>query len=256
MRGLSDKRVIVTGSGRGIGRGIARRLADEGAVVVVNNIDEANAQETVSLIESDGGEAITGIADVTDFEAVEVMVSETIDELGGVDVLVNNAGWDRIEWFTNQDPSVWDRLIDINLRGQINCSRAVADYFVESGTEGSIVNISSDAGRVGSSGEAVYAGCKGGVIAFTKTLARELARNNVNCNVIAPGPADTPLVAEMRDDSELGDKILGSMESQIPLGRMAEPDDIAGAVAFMASEDASFVTGQVLSVSGGLTMVG
>ncbi|WP_254525856.1 SDR family NAD(P)-dependent oxidoreductase [Natrinema caseinilyticum] len=255
MRGLSGKRVIVTGSGRGIGRGIARRLAAEGAVVVVNDVDESNAEETVSLIESEGGEAITGIADVADFDAVETMVSETVDELGGVDVLVNNAGWDRIEWFTDQDPSVWDRLIDINLRGQINCSRAVADYFVDSETEGTIVNISSDAGRVGSSGEAVYAGCKGGVIAFTKTLARELARNNVNCNVIAPGPADTPLVAEMREDSELGDKILGSMENQVPLGRMAEPADIAGAVAFMASEDAAFVTGQVLSVSGGLTMV-
>lgn len=256
MLGLSDKRVIVTGSGRGIGRGIARRLAEEGAVVVINDIDESNAEETVSSIESDGGEAIIGIADVTDYDAVETMISKTVDELGGVDVLVNNAGWDLIEWFTDQDPSIWDRLIDINLRGQINCSRAVASYFVESETEGSIVNISSDAGRVGSSGEAVYAGCKGGVIVFTKTLARELARNNVNCNVIAPGPADTPLVAEMRADSELGDKILGSMEDQVPLGRMAEPEDIAGAVAFMASEDATFVTGQVLSVSGGLTMAG
>ena len=256
MRGLSDKRVIVTGAGRGIGRGIAARLAAEGATVVVNDIDESNAEQTVSLIESDGGDGITAIADVTDLEAVERMVDDAVDELGGVDVLVNNAGWDRIEWFVDQDPSTWDQLIDINLRGQINCSRAVADHFVESGTEGTIVNISSDAGRVGSSGEAVYAGCKGGVIAFTKTLARELARNNVNCNVVAPGPADTPLVEEMRADSELGDKILGSMEDQIPLGRMAEPEDIAGAVAFLASDDASFVTGQVLSVSGGLTMVG
>lgn len=256
MRGLEGKRIIVTGSGRGIGRAIARRLADEGAIVAVNDVDEDNARETVDIVRDDGGDAIAAPADVTDLDDVREMVSDVVDELGGVDVLVNNAGWDRIEWFVEQDPEVWDRIIDINFRGQLNCSRVVAEHFVETDTEGTLVNIASDAARVGSSGEAVYAGTKGGVVAFTKTLAREFARNNVNCNVVAPGPTDTPLVESMREDSELADNILGSMSSQVPLGRMAEPEDIASGVAFLASEDASFVTGQVLSVSGGLTMVG
>ncbi|MFQ3319357.1 MAG: 2-hydroxycyclohexanecarboxyl-CoA dehydrogenase [Natronomonas sp.] len=252
MRGLEDKTVLVTGSGRGIGRSIARRLAEEGATVAVNDIDEANARETADIIADEGGDSLTAIADVTDFEAMQTTVRD-IAEAEGLDVIVNNAGWDRIEWFLDQDPDVWDDLIDLNLKGQMNGSRAAAEHFVETGTSGTIINISSDAARVGSSGEAVYAGAKGGVISFTKTLARELARNDVNCNVVAPGPADTPLTREMRE-TDLGEKILGGMTGQVPLGRMAEPEDIAGAVAFFASEDASFVTGQVLSVSGGLTM--
>lgn len=256
MRGLEQKRIIVTGSGRGIGRAIARRLAEEGATVVVNDIDADNAQETVDLIRDAGGSAIAAQADVTDLDDVRQMVSTAIDEIGSIDVLVNNAGWDQIEWFVEQDPAVWDRIIDINFRGQLNCSRVVTEHFLETGTEGTLVNIASDAARVGSSGEAVYAGTKGGVVAFTKTLAREFARNNVNCNVIAPGPTDTPLVETMRQDSELADKILGSMSNQVPLGRMAEPEDIAAGVSFLASDDASFITGQVLSISGGLTMVG
>jgi 2-hydroxycyclohexanecarboxyl-CoA dehydrogenase len=254
MRGLEDKTALVTGSGRGIGRAIARRLAEEGATIAVNDVDEANAQETIELIEADGGTAVSAIADVTDFEAVASMV-ETVVDTAGLDVLVNNAGWDRIEWFLEQDPAIWDDIIDLNLKGQMYCSRAVAEHFVESEAPGTIINISSDAARVGSSGEAVYAGAKGGVVSFTKTLARELARNDVNCNVVAPGLTDTPLTREMRE-TDLGEKILGGMADQVPLGRMAEPDDIAGVVAFLASDDASFMTGQVVSVSGGLTMVG
>lgn len=256
MRGLNEKRVIVTGSGRGIGRGIAQRLGAEGATIAVNDIDEANATETVELIEDAGGDATTAIADVTSYEDVQTMVTGVVDELGGIDVLVNNAGWDEIEWFVEQDPSVWEKIIDINLRSQINCSRVVGEHFIETDTPGTLVNISSDAARVGSSGEAVYAACKGGVVSFTKTLAREFARYNVNCNSIAPGPTHTPLVETMQEESELAEKILGSMSDHVPLGRMAEPEDIAGAVAFLASDDASYITGQVLSVSGGLTMVG
>lgn len=256
MRGLEEKTAFVTGSGRGIGRGIARRLAEEGATVAVNDIDEENARETVALIEDDGGTALAAPADVTDLEEMHAAVEAVVQETGGLDVMVNNAGWDRIEWFLEQDPSVWDRIIDINYRGQLNGSRVAAEHFVETDTDGTIVNIASDAARVGSSGEAVYAGTKGAVVSFTKTLARELARNDVNCNVVAPGPAETPLVEEMQEESELAQKILGSMESQVPLGRKATPEDIAAAVAFFASDDASFITGQVLSVSGGLTMVG
>lgn len=252
MRGLSDKTALVTGAGGGIGSAIARRLAEEGTTVAVNDIDEGRAAETVAEIEEAGGTAFTAIADVTDLEAVYGMVEE-VEEQAGLDILVNNAGWDRIEWFLEQDPEQWDRIIDINLRGQIHCARAAGEVLTENGG-GSIVSIASDAGRVGSSGEAVYAGTKGGVIAFTKTLAREFARSGVRCNVVAPGPADTPLTDAMREESELADKILGSMADQIPMGRMTEPEDVAAAVAFFASEDSRFITGQVLSVSGGLTM--
>lgn len=256
MRGLSKKTVLVTGSGRGIGRAIARRLADEGATVAVNDVDAEAADDAVGAIESEGGDAIPAVADVSDLAAVQEMVETVIDTEEEIDALVNNAGWDRIEWFLEQDPARWDRIIDINFRGQLNCSRVVGEHMVENEINGSFVNIASDAGRVGSSGEAVYAGTKGGVIAFTKTMARELARNGINCNVIAPGPADTPLTRAMREESELAEKILGAMQNQIPLGRMTEPEDIAAMAAFLASDDASFVTGQVISVSGGLTMVG
>ena len=255
MDGFTDKTAIITGSGQGIGRAIARRLADEGATVAINDVEESTAAETVDLIEDEGGDAMTAVADVTDYEDVQAMVEDVVAAQGGVDVHVNNAGWDRIEWFVEQDPEIWDRIIDINLKGQMNCAHVVAQHFIDAETGGKIVNVASDAARVGSSGEAVYSGTKGGVASFTKTLARELARYEVNCNAVAPGPTDTPLVEEMQE-SDLGGKILGGMENQVPLGRMAQPEDIAGGVAFLASADADFITGQVLSVSGGLTMVG
>ena len=255
MRGLAETTAIVTGSGQGIGRAIALRLAEEGATVAVNDLEEDRAAETVAEIEDAGGSALTAVADVTDYDDVQSMVDEVVDAQNGVDLLVNNAGWDRLEWFVDQDPEIWDQLIDINLKGQINCAHAVANHFVDTDTEGKIVNVASDAARVGSSGEAVYSGAKGGIVSFTKTIARELARNGVNCNAVAPGPTDTPLTEDMKE-TDLGESILGGMEKQVPLGRMAEPEDIAGGVVFLASSDADFITGQVLSVSGGLTMVG
>lgn len=255
MQGFVNKTAIVTGGGQGIGRAIARRLADEGAVVAVNDIDASNAAETVDLIENEGGTAMTAVADVTDYTEVQAMVGDVIAAQDGVDIHVNNAGWDRIEWFVDQEPDIWDRIIDINLKGQLNCAHVVAQHFIEAETSGKIVNIASDAARVGSSGEAVYSGTKGGVVSFTKTLARELARYDVNCNAVAPGPTETPLVEEIQE-SDLGEKILGGIKNQVPFGRMAHPEDIAGGVAFLVSADADFITGQILSVSGGLTMVG
>lgn len=253
MEGINDKVALVTGSGRGIGRGIATRLAEEGATVAINDIDEERAETTAAELREDGHDAIAAPADVTQLEDVQSAVDDLVESEGSIDILVNNAGWDRVELFKDNDPEMWDRIIDINYRGQVNCARAVIDHMMEQ-ESGKIVGISSDAGRAGSTGEAVYAGTKAGVIGFTKTLARELARFDVQCNVIAPGPTDTPLLAEMQEESELAKKIHDGMENAIPLGRKAQPEDIAAGVAFFASEDADYITGQVLSVSGGLTM--
>lgn len=255
MRGLDTTTAFVTGAGGGFGRAIAVRLAEEGATVIVNDIDEQRAAETVAAVEDVGGTATAAVADVTDIESVEAAVDDIWDD-HPIDVLVNNAGWDRIEWFLEQDPDVWDRIIDINLKGYLNCARVICERMVAESVPGTVVAVASDAGRVGSTGEAVYAGTKGGVISFTKTLARELARNDINCNVVAPGPADTPLTREMREETDLAETILGAIADQTPLGRMTDPEDVASAVAYFASDDASFVTGQVLSVSGGLTMSG
>jgi 2-hydroxycyclohexanecarboxyl-CoA dehydrogenase len=254
MDGIEGKVAIVTGSGRGIGRGIATRLAEEGATVAINDVDADRAESTAAELREAGHDALPAPADVTDLADVQDAVDGVIDSEGRVDILVNNAGWDRVELFKDNDPAVWDRIIDINYKGHLNAARAVLDDMTER-ESGKIVGISSDAGRVGSTGEAVYAGTKAGVIGFTKTLARELAYYDINCNVVAPGPTDTPLLAEMQEETEFARKVHQGMEDQIPLGRKAQPEDIAAGVAFFASSNADYITGQVLSVSGGLTMV-
>jgi 2-hydroxycyclohexanecarboxyl-CoA dehydrogenase len=205
-------------------------------------------------IRSAGGEATGLTADVADLDAVRAAVGATESALGPTDVLVNNAGWERLALFVESDPALWDRLIAVNLKGALHATRAVVSGMIARG-RGRIISISSDAGRVGSTGEAVYAGCKAAVIGFSKALAREVARHGITVNVVCPGPTDTALLAEVMA-GERGAKILAGMQRAIPLGRLGRPEDVAGAVAYLASAEAAYVTGQVLSVSGGLTMAG
>jgi 2-hydroxycyclohexanecarboxyl-CoA dehydrogenase len=245
MGKLDNKIAIVTGAGQGIGRGIATKLAAEGATVVVTDINETMAKETAAEI---GGVGLA--ADVTSRESVEGMVEQVMQQFGRIDVLVNNAGWDKVGPFVDTDPADWDRVIEINLYGVLHTSKAVLPIMAAQGF-GSVVNLASDAGRVGSSGEAVYSAAKGGVIAFTKATAREMARHQVNANCVCPGPTDTALFASIGGDNP---KLREALTKAIPLRRLAQPTDLANAVAFFASHEAAYITGQTVSVSGGLTM--
>ncbi|HKV54765.1 MAG TPA: glucose 1-dehydrogenase [Candidatus Binataceae bacterium] len=249
---LKDRVALVTGSAQGIGRAIATRLAEEGAKVVIADIQEDVARRTAAELKSAGLDACSVKLDVTSLESAAAAVATAERELGPISILVNNAGWDKLEPFVESTPETWDRVIAINFRGVIHCCRSVIPGMQARGG-GKIVSISSDAGRVGSLGEAVYSGCKGAIIAFSKTLARELARNNINVNVVCPGPTETALLRDVMDQQP---KVLEAMKRGIPMRRLGQPQDLAGAVAFFASSDADYATGQVISISGGLTMAG
>jgi 2-hydroxycyclohexanecarboxyl-CoA dehydrogenase len=239
---LDGRHAVVTGAAGGIGSAICRRLAEEGARVVVTDLDGERAAAVADEVRGTWRRL-----DVTDPEAAAALAAE----LGDVDVLVNNAGWDRVMPFLETTPELWERLLRVNLFSQISVSHAFARGMAERG-RGRIVNVASDAGRVGSTGETVYSAAKGGVIAFTKSLARELARHGVTVNCVCPGPTDTPFLEAF--EGERGRRIIESMTRAVPFRRLARPEEVAAAVAFLASDDAAYVTGQSLSVSGGLTM--
>ena len=244
---------LVTGGGRGIGREICLGLARAGQRVAVADLRVPEATETSAMINAEGGTAIAVEMDVSDGDAVAAGLMSVNDELGPVEVLVNCAGWDVLTPFVATDEDLWDRVIEINYKGPLRTTHGCLPAMIEAGF-GRIVNIGSDAGRVGSSGEAVYAGAKGGVIAFTKTIAREVARRGITANVVCPGPTDTPLLEEIAAATDTSDKIIGAMARAVPMKRIGQPHEVAAAVVFLCSEEAGYITGQTLSVSGGLTM--
>lgn len=237
MRGLKGRTAIVTGGAAGIGRAIAERFAGEGTRCVVFDLKAQGPDQKK--------------VDITDYEAVKAAVAE----VGAVDILVNNAGWDMFKPFLNTDPAFWQKIISINLVGPMNLLHCVLPGMVERG-RGKVVNIASDAGRVGSSGEAPYSACKGGIIALTKTLARELAPKGIRLNTVCPGLTETGMLEAFLQGAGNPEKLREAYRRAIPIGRLGRPEDIPGAVLFLCSDDAEFITGQTLSVSGGLTMHG
>lgn len=247
---LEGRVAVVTGAASGIGRAVAFELAARGSAVVIADVNDEAGQAVAREIEKAGGRATAMHVDVTSEESIKALERNVSDTYGVADIIVNGAGWNRGMPFLDNEPDFIRKVIDLNLLGPVLMCQTFLRPLVESGKGGHVVNISSDAGRVGSMGETVYAASKGGVIALTKSLAREMARHNINVNCVAPGPTDTPLFYDQPE------KIQAALIRAIPFRRLATPDELANAVAFFASQRSSYITGQVLSVSGGLTMAG
>jgi len=253
MSQLQGKTAIVAGGGGGIGRAVALALAKAGADIAVLDIVQTNAEKVSAEVKTLGVDAFAYPVDLTKKAEVDRMMSEVI-ERGRIDILVNCQGWDRFEPFVESTDETWEKLIGINFKSVLRTTRAVLPHMISRGS-GKIINIASDAGRVGSSWEAVYSGTKGAVIAFSKTIAREVARYKINVNVVCPGLTETPLLDAIRSQSEQTTKIVEAITKATPFRRTAKPEEIAQAVLFLSSPAADFITGQTLSVSGGLTMV-
>ena len=245
---FEDRVALVTGAASGIGRAIALAFAVQGARVAVCDVNAAGAEEVAAGM---GGRGLAVAMDVTDAASVRAGVERAVEAFAGIDVLVNAAGWDRIMPFVKTDEAHWDRVIGVNYRGLLAVTHAVLPHLIERGG-GAVVNVASEAGRAGSSGEAVYSGTKGAVLAFTRALAREVARYGIRVNAVAPGLTDTPLLQGMIADGN--EKLIDAIVAATPLRRLARPEEVAEAVLFLASERASFTTGETLSVGGGLVM--
>lgn len=243
---------LVTGAGSGIGRAVSLALADAGYRIAATDIDPAAADGTLELAGGDEDRRSFAM-DVTDSDQVRQVIAHIAQDMGRIEILVNCAGWDSLMPFMQTDEAFWNRILELNLKGVLRTTQAVLPDMIDA-RWGRIVNISSDAGRVGSSLEAVYSAAKGGVIAFGKTIAREVARSGITVNAVCPGPTRTRLLDEIAAASDDSEKVLGAMTRGVPMKRLGEPGDIAAAVRYLASEEAAYVTGQTLSVSGGLTM--
>jgi 2-hydroxycyclohexanecarboxyl-CoA dehydrogenase len=257
MRGIKDRVVIVTGGASGIGRAISERLADAGANVAVLDLNLDLAKAVVAELQARGVKGHAEQVDISDYAAVERAVASAEATLGPTDFLVNCAGWDKVTRFLETDEALHDRVMAINLKGPINVLHVVLKGMSARGF-GRVVSITSDAGRVGSSGQAVYSACKAGIVAMSKTLAREFAKQGITFNTVAPGPTRTPMMEAglQGGDGDEGARILEKMGRAVPMRRIGEPQDLAGITCFLISDEASFITGQVISVSGGLVMSG
>ena len=252
---FEGKTVIVTGGARGIGRAVVQAFAEAGADVVIGDLRLADAQQTaIEIGKCDCRQVVAVQTDVTKREQVEALRDEALRQFGKIDVLVNCAGWDRLLPFLKTTPDLWQKVLSINFFGVVNTCHVILPHMAER-KQGAIINISSDTGRVGSFGEAIYASSKAAIMAFSKTLAREHARDNIRVNVVSPGLCDTPLIDEMKED-EVTAKILSSIVNFIPMKRLGKPEEVAPTVVFLASDAASYITGQVVSINGGLNMVG
>jgi len=248
---FNGKIAIVTGGGSGIGRAIVLKMAKLGAKIAIVDIDEGNGKKVADEIKGFGAEVLVVKTDISNYEQVLGMAKTVHDHFGKIDVLINNAAWDKIQLFMQTTPELWNKLIDVNLKGPIYVTRAVLEYMTKQQDGGAIVNVISDAAKVGSTGEAVYSAAKGGMLSFTKSLAREMARYKIRVNCTCPGPTDTPLLDDVKKTMP---NVVAAIEKSVPMRRIARPEEQANAVVWLASDEASYITGQALSVNGGLNM--
>lgn len=253
MNLYAGRSIIITGAAGGIGRALAEYLAEQGAHIGIFDLNESGAHEVAEMIADKGGSAHAECLDITDYEAVQQTVGKFQEIAGPLYGLVNNAGWDEAKNFIDTDPDFWRKVIDINLYGPLNMTHVACRQMAEHGI-GRVVSIASDAGRVGSSGEAVYSAAKGGTIALMKTLGREFARQGITFNSVCPGPTDTPLLASF--DASSGGKLAPALERSVPMRRLAQPADFPQVVSMFLDPASGYITGQTISVSGGLSMHG
>jgi len=248
---FEGKVAVVTGGASGIGRAVVLKLAGLGARIAIADINEEGANKVADEANGKGGELLVVKTDITDYGQVQEMARKVNDHFGSIDILINDAAWDSIKPFMETTPDLWYKLLDINLKGPIHVTRAVLEYMTKQDTGGSIVNVVSDAAKVGSSGEALYSAAKGGVMSFAKSIAREMARYKIRVNCTCPSPTDTPLLDDVKTAMP---KVVQAIEKSVPMRRIARPEEQANAIIWLASDEASYITGQALSVNGGLNM--